>query len=221
VSDTRLVLIRHGESRAQVEGFVSGHDTCTGLSDHGRAQASALRDRLLATGELRGAAALYTSNLPRAQETASIISPGVGDGALAPTADCSLCEVRPGSAEGRQWTDVVAENPLRCSFRPPWEGGETWASFVARVGQMLLSIAASHEGSTAVVVAHGGIVDASFAVLGATPLFRGFELRTTNTSLTEWVLSEGADLTAWPPPPWRLLRYNDAAHLATAGLSAS
>ncbi len=31
---TRLVLIRHGESVAQLEGFVSGHDTCRGTLRH-------------------------------------------------------------------------------------------------------------------------------------------------------------------------------------------
>ena len=42
--DTRLVVIRHGESMAQVNGIISGHNTCVGLSDLGRAQAGALRD---------------------------------------------------------------------------------------------------------------------------------------------------------------------------------
>ena len=47
---TRLVLIRHGESRATVDEIVGGHDGCQGLTDRGRRQAEALRDRLGATG---------------------------------------------------------------------------------------------------------------------------------------------------------------------------
>ncbi len=72
--DTRLVLIRHGESDAQAEGYVSGHDACKGLSDLGRTQAAALRDRLAATGELGPVDVVYTSILERAIETAAILA---------------------------------------------------------------------------------------------------------------------------------------------------
>ena len=43
---TRLILIRHGESNVTVERILGGEKSCTGLSDLGRAQACALRDRL-------------------------------------------------------------------------------------------------------------------------------------------------------------------------------
>ncbi len=69
-SETRLFLVRHGESVAQEQGFLSGHDTCKGLSATGRAQVESLRDRLVATGELGAVDAVYTSILPRAIESA-------------------------------------------------------------------------------------------------------------------------------------------------------
>ena len=50
---TRLVLIRHGESQVTVDRVVGGSKTCSGLSDRGRRQAEALRDRLARTGELQ------------------------------------------------------------------------------------------------------------------------------------------------------------------------
>ena len=75
---TQLVLVRHGQSQAQVDGFVSGHDTCRGLSPLGHRQAEALRDRLATTGELAPVDALYTSILPRAMETAATIAPPLG-----------------------------------------------------------------------------------------------------------------------------------------------
>ena len=49
--DTRLVLIRHEESRASVAGVVGGHRACQGLPDRGRAQAEALPERLQAPRE--------------------------------------------------------------------------------------------------------------------------------------------------------------------------
>ena len=82
---TRLVLIRHGEARCNAEGVVGGPLGDGGLTDLGRAQAGALARRLAATRELDDAAALYTSILGRAIETARVIAPGLPD--LAATAD--------------------------------------------------------------------------------------------------------------------------------------
>src|SRR5438477_9079984 len=100
-SDTVLVLIRHGESRAQCEGFLSGHDTCTGLSDLGRLQATALRARLLASGELGAVDSVYTSILRRAVETTEILAPVLGE--RAPEQECEWCEIHGGEAEGLTW----------------------------------------------------------------------------------------------------------------------
>ena len=66
MSTTRIVLVRHGEAQSHVEGVVGGRQGCSGLSDLGRRQAEALRDRLDRTGELGEVAALYASTLPRA-----------------------------------------------------------------------------------------------------------------------------------------------------------
>ena len=57
---TRIVLVRHGESRAQELGVVGGHGGCRGLSRGGAWQVEALRDRLEATDELGVMSALYS-----------------------------------------------------------------------------------------------------------------------------------------------------------------
>ena len=76
---TRLVLIRHGESRSTIDRVVGGHEGCGGLTDRGVLQAKALYERLDRTGELAGATTLLTSVLPRAIQTAEIIAPALGD----------------------------------------------------------------------------------------------------------------------------------------------
>lgn len=211
MEQTRVVLIRHGEAQSAVEQRVGGHSGCNGLSDLGRRQAEALRDRLARSGELRDVTALYSSVLPRAVETARIIAPSLGDPDL--VQDCELCELHPGDeVDGMRWDDVRQQFDLRYSTWHPWvAGAESWAEFVARVGRALTRLASEHAGGSIAVACHGGIVDSSFSVLGHAPLFRGFELLTMNTSITEWVC-EG-DPGSWPPPRWRLIRYNDAAHL--------
>jgi probable phosphoglycerate mutase len=207
---TRLVLVRHGESQAQVEGFMSGHDTCTGLSDRGREQARALHDRLARTQELGTVDALYTSVLPRAIETAEIIAPAFG-GVPAPP-ECDWCEIHAGEAEGLAWEEIQARYPraefdYRAPFRSRVPGAETWAEFLLRAGRRLHRVADDHPGQRVVVVAHGGIIAASFATLADLPLRTVDALTpaTVNTSLTEWQVRDGE---------WSLVRYNDAAHLA-------
>ena len=76
---TRLVLLRHGESRAQEGGFLGGHAGCTGLSAHGRRQAEALRDRLLASGSSPTPPPCTRRSCPRAIETAEIVAPALAD----------------------------------------------------------------------------------------------------------------------------------------------
>lgn len=205
---TNLVLIRHGESVCSQVGVVGGHKGCTGLSDEGVREARALRDRLLETGELAGTRALYSSVLRRAVQTATIISPATGTGPE-PVADCSFCELHPGEADGLTWSEFTerygepdfATDP-EAELAP---GGESWNGFVRRASEALENVAESHTGQTVVVVCHGGVIEAS--LLTFLPVERDpmrLRLRTEHTSLTEWERSDGS---------WKLLRYNDAAHL--------
>ena len=120
---TRIVLVRHGESLAQERRIVGGHRGCEGLSDLGRRQAQALRNRLAQTGELAGAAALYASIMPRAIETASIISPAIGS--LEVVRDCDFCEIHPGEGDGLSWDEYDGAGRLHCVgsgsvSRPGW-----------------------------------------------------------------------------------------------------
>jgi len=203
----RVVLIRHGESQAQVDRFVSGHDTCTGLSALGHAQATKLRDRLLRTGELRDVTAVYTSVLPRAIETATTIAPAVGDG-LTATQHCDWCEQHPGDGEGLPFDEyderygVFNEGGDRERVRAP--GSESVAMFVQRVEKALLRLVDEHDGESVAVVCHGGVVGSAIEVLGGIP-FGTLVRYVDNTSITELLRDEN--------DRWWLARLNDAAHL--------
>ena len=89
MNDTRIVLVRHGESVATVERYLGGLRTCRGLTEHGRAQAQALGARLQRTKELQ-VDAVVSSSFPRAMQTADIVAPFVGHSDL---------DVRPGFGE--------------------------------------------------------------------------------------------------------------------------
>jgi broad specificity phosphatase PhoE len=208
---TRLFLIRHGESVAQVEGFVSGHDTCRGLSDLGRQQATALRDRLVRTDEIQ-ADVVLTSILPRAIETAQIISPGIGGGDA--LQDCDLCEIHPGDGEGLTWPEWQAKY-FRDDYdpsEPSAPNGESWIGFSERVAAALGRYVETHADKTIVAVVHGGVIEASIAAFTDLHPTHGQLAPLVNTAITEWVHHEpqfgrrGAR--------WQLARYNDAAHVA-------
>lgn len=209
------MLIRHGESRATVDEIVGGHEGCTGLSDRGRRQAEALRDRLAATREVP-ADALLASVLPRAVETAEIIAPAFGD--LPVTQDCDLCEQHPGDADGLTWSEYEARyRPDGWRFDPyaaEAPGSESVAEFNARVARALHQVAAEHGGRTVVVACHGGVVGASMVSFLGLP-YQGslVQMHVENTSLTEWVLDTRPEAPQHPPR-WRLVRYNDFAHIA-------
>jgi probable phosphoglycerate mutase len=206
---TRVVLVRHGQSACQASGVIGGHVGCTGLSELGRAQADTLRKRLSATGELSDVGSMATSVLPRAIETAERIGPEVGGGLVATEQDCEWCELHPGEGDGLHWeefarrygTSSIDADPHR-SLAP---GGESWAEMVERVRARLGKLVADRRGERTVVVCHGGVIIASMVSLLGLALndqWRGLE--PTNTSLTEWEHRAGR---------WRLVRYNDHAHL--------
>jgi probable phosphoglycerate mutase len=200
------VLIRHGESEATVNQVVGGHSGCTGLSPLGRKQVEALRERLDASGELADAAALYASVMPRAVETAEILAPALGD--LSVVQECGVCEIHPGEADGLTWQEFTDRfgTPTRDPFLPWAPGAESWAMFASRVGTALRDLTRRHADQLVVVACHAGVVDLSFVVFGRLPLELPFDRYVENTSLTEWQVPDGGRS--------RLVRFNDAAHLA-------
>ena len=206
VPPTRLVLVRHGESDVTVRRVIGGPRSCTGLSQLGSTQAERLRDRLERTGEI-SATALYSSAYPRAEQTAEIIAPALG---LSVAVEPGFGEHDPGpDCDGLGFGEFVDRYGM-----PDWEtdphdvtfpGGETVAEFHLRVGRTLSETLREHAGGTVVVACHGGVVDAAFRSLLGLPPTGGFELHTANASLTELVVVRRGR--------WRLVRYNDAAHL--------
>ena len=216
---TRVVLVRHGASIAQERGFLSGHDTCVGLSERGRAQVEVLRDRLATTGELAGATALYASILPRAIETAEILAPVLGD--LEIRTDCGFCEGHVGEAEGKAYADVEdlwTADDWTDDHRP-FEGWETWREMGERVSRTLEETLARHAGETVVIACHGGVIVHAMqrwlALDGGIGGARAW-FAPVNSSITE--LRHAPNPYRQGGLPIELVRFNDHAHLAGTNL---
>jgi probable phosphoglycerate mutase len=208
---TRIVLIRHGEAKCNLNRIVGGAKGCTGLTSLGQRQVNALADRLFESGELREATALYSSLLPRAIETAEKLRPVVGAGpaALGPVRQqCELCELHPGEADGMAWDEVVSTFGV-----PDWDtdptvpiapGGESWTGFVERASDAVRALAGAHPGELVVAAVHAGVIESTMiSFLGVAPdVYRRGWVRIVHASMTEW---------EWVPADdrWILLRFND------------
>ncbi|MEQ1700271.1 MAG: histidine phosphatase family protein [Ilumatobacteraceae bacterium] len=213
---TRLVLVRHGESIVTVNRVIGGHRTCSGLSPLGRQQAERLRDRWAANTEFE-TDVLLASHYPRAIETAEIVAPSLGG--LSVVRDDGFGEHDPGpDCDGLSYKEYMERYDIGPEawdsgdpFATTFPGGETVASFQYRVGSAVRRTVDMYEGKTIVIACHGGVVDAVLRLALKAPGMGAFQIHTLNTSITELLLVK--------PNTWRLIRYNDTAHLA--GLPAS
>ncbi|MFM8848162.1 MAG: histidine phosphatase family protein [Actinomycetota bacterium] len=210
---TRIVFVRHGESRVTVDRVVGGPRSCTGLSELGRRQAERLRERWAAHPEIV-ADAVYSSAYPRARETAAIVLPALGRSDVVVDAEFGehdpgpICDGLTYEEFDRRFGDPDWENDPHGETFP---GGESIAAFQLRIGDAVRALIERHPAGKVVVFCHGGVIDTVLRQSLRTSGTGIFEVWTKNTSITEVELVR--------PGRWRLIRYNDAAHLG--GLPAS
>lgn len=155
-SATRLLLVRHAEPDESMQ------DRCYGSLDV-PLSAAGLR-RAAAVGEAlrdHDIAAVYTSPLERAFETARAIATAQG---LEPIACDDLRELDFGELEGMRYDDIAAGHPELHRFwmddpaSVRFPGGEGLADLRRRVLTEAARIRARHAGEAVAVVAHGGVV---------------------------------------------------------------
>ena len=154
---TRIILIRHGETDWNTQTRIQGHIDIA-LNRRGRWQAQ----RLGAALADEGLAAVYSSDLQRARETAQAVADASG---LSVQVSPTLRERAFGSFEGHTFAEIEARWPEQAmrwrrrdpSFGPP--GGETLQAFFERSVQAVHDLAAAHHGQAVAMVAHGGVLD--------------------------------------------------------------
>jgi probable phosphoglycerate mutase len=150
----RILLARHGETDWNALGRMQGH-TDIPLNEAGRAQARALAASI-ADARI---AAVVTSDLLRARETAEIVAAALGLGA--PVIEPGLRERRFGVFEGLTRDEIAARHPEAWQAwqartgAPP--GAEPRAQAIARMAEALTRLAAA-EGGPTLVVSHGGVM---------------------------------------------------------------
>jgi broad specificity phosphatase PhoE len=152
---TRILLARHGETDWNRIGRWQGHADLP-LNDAGRGQAVELAERLAGDG----IAAIYTSDLMRASQTARVVADRLG---LAVIEDAGLREIDVGSWSGFTRAEVERRFPegyARWLDGEIGHDGETREELTERVVGAVERIAAAHPDDTILVVTHGGAIRA-------------------------------------------------------------
>jgi len=197
---TRLTLVRHGETSANLTGVWHG-STDTPLSERGRRQAERVAEHLAAT--CSGAVALYASPLQRALHTAEAIGRALR---LEPQLEPGITEFDLGSWEEKTYRELAETHRLWQNmaadpdFAP--HGGESARDVVLRFHASLERMQADHPGERVILVSHGGAMAIALGALLRGQLGQWYEPM-HNCAVSELVLE--------PEPA--LLRFNAHEHL--------
>ncbi len=201
---TEILLVRHGESAAEIPGRpapqVGGHGD-PALAPGGLRQAELLGARLAE----QPIAAIYVSTLRRTHQTAEPLARALG---LTPIVDPDLREVHLGEWEGTFRQRVAEGGPLvdalvregRWDVIPDAESG---TGFAARTAAAIDRIAGAHRGQLVAAVCHGGVIGQVMATAsrgGSAFAFSGAD----NASITRLVVAGDR---------WIIRGFNDTAHL--------
>ena len=183
---TDLILIRHGETDWNTEGRWQGQADVP-LNSTGWRQAQQMVQPL----EAAGIAAIYSSDLQRARQTAQVLADAYR---LPLQVDIRLREIHQGEWQGLlfseiQWRYTQAyQERLRDPLNFASPGGEAVAQVRARVLAATREIIRNHPEATVAVVSHGFSLAVLIAHLRGEPFDRLWDLIPGNG---QWVVMKG------------------------------
>jgi len=154
-----ICIARHGETDWNKSGILQGWLDVP-INAQGRRQAHQLADAFAHAGF----AAVWTSPLLRARETAEIIATALG--LPAPHCHEGLKERHFGAIQGIPKNELAELNPvlleqiLRRNPAAEFVGGESMDDFADRLMGAFIEIGARHPGNRALVITHGWVMDA-------------------------------------------------------------
>lgn len=147
-----IYLIRHGETDWNCEDRLQGHSDIP-LNHRGKAQARDIAERLKQVNVSQ----IYSSDLSRALETATIISSCLELNRV--TTSELLRERYFGYGEGKTWNEIQEVMP-GCRQMEQLPDVEALADVQKRAFTILARIQQAHQGESVVVVTHGAWMEA-------------------------------------------------------------
>lgn len=201
---TRLVLVRHGQTSANLARVLCGSNDIT-LDSVGELQAQLVADRI--AGEM-DVDALVSSPMVRARATANRIANRIG---LDIEVVSDLREVHFGDLEGHTVEHLESNHPdiARLMLDPHdtslrWPNGDHMQEFYARTQRAFAEITVAHARKTVVVVAHGAVIGGYLRHATGAPInaWRTLGVRNCSISLVDIIDGQPSVAVA-----------NDCAHL--------
>ncbi len=201
---TELVLVRHGESEAYVEGqpfALVGGQGDPPLSVHGAEQARRVCARLGA----EPIKAIYVTTMQRTAQTAAALGDQLG---LELLTEPDLREVNLGDWEGGLYRQMVAQGHpviLQAAAEERWDvipGAESNAALADRLRAAVERIAGNHPGERVAAFTHGGVIGMMMALASGSRPFAF--IGAGNASISRIVIAGDR---------WIVRGFNDTAHL--------
>lgn len=202
---TRLILIRHGESKANKQGIFAGHMDVE-LEEKGILQAEKTAEYIHKNYKIDK---VYASDLQRAFKTGKAVADLFE---LEIVADKQLREVYAGDWEGKKFTDIIRDykkdyscwlndiGNCRCT------GGESIKELGARVLAALERISKENPKKTVAIATHATPIRVMQCILSGKTLD---EMKNTpwvrNASITEIIYDNGS---------WSFVRVGEDKHLS-------
>jgi probable phosphoglycerate mutase len=206
---TRLCLIRHGETDWNRERRLQGQLDIP-LNASGQHQARQTAVRLAELAEHTPFAALYSSDLARARDTASTAASRLQ---LEVVPAAALRERHFGQLQGLTPEEARVQLPhLQLAMRHreldnALDGGETLLALASRLRHFLGHMLERHTGQTVLAVTHGGALDVIYRMAVGRPLDGVRDFALPNAALN-WI--------AHDEQGWKLESWADTDHLDPA-----
>ena len=188
---TKLLLVRHGQSAANLEGVFAGQID-PALTELGYRQAECTAEFIARTYTVDG---IYSSDLQRAYHTGLAVSEKLG---LPITTDQGLREIFAGDWEGRTFEEIEARYPTAYHCwrenigHAETPGGETVLQLYDRVSDALQRTAEAHPGKTIVIATHATPIRLLMTALSGRSIEDAANTPwVSNASVTKLVLEDG------------------------------
>ncbi|MDE2599640.1 MAG: histidine phosphatase family protein [Rhodocyclaceae bacterium] len=200
---TRVCIVRHGETDWNAERRIQGQIDIP-LNATGREQARAAAQGLAE----QSFAALYSSDLQRAYDTATAASELLG---LPVQPEPGLRERHYGEFQGLTQDEIKAradyERYINRETNFAFGNGESLCAFAERIKRTLNRLAQRHVGTDILLFAHGGVLDVIYRIATHRPLETARDFPIPNAALN-WIEIGN--------PDWQLLEWGVRDHLESA-----
>lgn len=187
----RLLIIRHGESEADILDVHEGRADFE-LTERGHRQAEAMSEYVSQTYQI---AKIYHSTLKRAAQTAGHLAVKT-QSPLIP--DEHLMEFNNGLIAGLKHSVVKEKYPLvNVPVHSSVYEQESMLEFRYRAEYMLSKLISENDDkSTIAVVTHGGMINQLYRAYFRLPLDSEFAFKTGDTGIHEWIIDGNSRILA-------------------------